>query len=118
MEGCPHRCSYSSPLTKGPPGGHPGLPCKKSIAIKERSMSAVRASALFTFIRPAPPLRGNTGRYITIKKPRMQKIKGSSSDIGDMDPEMAVDIALKTPVAEGDPAAAGRRGNSRGRLAG
>jgi len=36
-------------------------------------MSAVRASALFTFIRPAPPLRGNTGRYITTKESRMQK---------------------------------------------
>jgi len=35
-------------------------------------MSAVRASALFTFIRPAPPLRGISGEYITIKKHRLQ----------------------------------------------
>ena len=35
-------------------------------------MSAVRASALFTFIRPAPPLRGISDEHITIKKHRLQ----------------------------------------------
>jgi len=41
-------------------------------------MSAVRATALFTFIRPAPPLRGISGEYITIKKlrPQIKKKKG------------------------------------------
>jgi hypothetical protein len=41
---------------------------KKSIAIKERSMLAVRAAALFTFIRPAPPLWGISGGYATTKE--------------------------------------------------
>ena len=35
-------------------------------------MSAVRASAPLTFIRPAPPLRGISGGYITIKELRLQ----------------------------------------------
>ena len=35
-------------------------------------MSAVRASAPFTFIRPAPPLRGIYAQYITIKERRLQ----------------------------------------------
>jgi len=35
-------------------------------------MSAVRASAPFTFIRPAPPLRGISGGYVTTKELRPQ----------------------------------------------
>ena len=44
-------------------------------------MSAVRASALFTFIRPAPPLRGISGEYITIKKLRPQVKKREKKGI-------------------------------------
>jgi hypothetical protein len=39
-------------------------------------MSPVRASALYTFIRPAPPLRGNSVSYNTTKS-RANKIKKS-----------------------------------------